>query len=87
MNLALLFFSLWSVLQLLQLPPRITVDVLLFGICTLVVLLLSPTEGDLDLYQVALEVDGGGDEGEASFVNLALELLDLSLVGKEPSVS
>ena len=75
------------VLQLLQLPPRITVDIFLLGIRTLVVLLLAPTEGDLHLHQVALEVDGGGDEGEAPLVDLALELLDLSLVGKQAPVS
>ena len=76
-----------QVLHLLQLSPHIPVHILFLGGSSLIMHLLTPTEGDLDLYQVALEVDGGGDEGEASFVNLALELLDLSLVGKEPSVS
>ncbi len=75
-----------SVLHLLQFPPRITVNVLLLGCSTLVMLLLALTEGDLNFDQVASEVDGGRDEGESPLVNLALELLDLSLMGQQPPV-
>ena len=65
------------VLHLLQLTPRIPVDVLLLGFSTFVVHLLATAKGDLYLYKVALQVDGGRDEGEAPFVNLTLELLYL----------
>jgi len=75
------------VLQLLQFPPCISIDIFLLGICTLVMLLLTPTEGDLYLYQVAPQIDGSRDEGEAPLVDFTLELLYLSLMGKQPSVS
>lgn len=75
------------VLHLFDLSSHVNVHILLPGGGTLVVHLLSSTEGYLDLDQVALEVDGGRYKGKALFVDLPLELLDLLLMGKQPSVS
>jgi len=48
--------------------------------------LFTSTKRYLYLYKVAPEVNGGRDEGKASLINLALELFDFCLVGKQPTV-
>ena len=45
--------------------------------------LLSSTEGDLDLHQIAPEIDRGGDEGEALLLHLAPQAFDFLLMGQE----
>jgi len=48
--------------------------------------LFTTAQGYLHFHQVASKIDGSRDEGKAFFYYLALEPLDLTLVGKQSSV-
>lgn len=70
-------------MQLFQFTPYIAIEIAFLGSLTLVMELLSSTEGDLDLHQIAPEIDRGGDEGEALLLHLAPQAFDFLLMGQE----